>query len=257
MVRDQSAIALDESKLYLVESRLKPLTRELHLDSIGDLVRLLRTQKRGPMVDRVIDAMTTNETSWLRDSHPFSVLIDKILPELAERRGTNPIQIWSAACSSGQEPYGIAMLIADHLPHLRPRIKIHATDISKQMLDKAKHGSYTQLEMNRGMPAPMMIRHFDRVGMHWQIKPEIQSMVQFRQHNLDDPFTGIPRSDIVLIRNVLIYFDAEVKQQIFTKIERVIRPDGYLLLGAAETTAGIDGPWRSELVSKTRIYSPS
>lgn len=257
IVRAESAIALDVSKSYLVEARLKPIMREQKVGSFGELVGLLRRQQRGPLVDRVIDAMTTNETSWLRDTHPFDVLIKDILPELAAKRGNEPIQIWSAACSSGQEPYGVAMLISDQLPHLRKQVKIHATDLSKEMLDKAKRGSYTQLEVNRGMPAPMLMRHFSRVGTHWQVKPDIQAMIQFRQHNLDQSFTGIPTSDVVLMRNVLIYFESDVKRQILEKVRKVMRPDGHLILGASETTVGIDGSWRRQLIAKTSIYRPT
>ncbi|MEZ5225611.1 MAG: protein-glutamate O-methyltransferase CheR [Acidimicrobiales bacterium] len=257
IVRAESAISLDVSKSYLVEARLKPIMREQKLGSFDELVSLLRRQQRGPLVDRVIDAMTTNETSWLRDAHPFDVLIKSILPDLANKRGNEPIQIWSAACSSGQEPYSIAMLVAEHLPHLQRQVKIFATDLSTEMLAKAKEGSYTQLEVNRGMPAPMLMRHFNRAGTHWQVKPELKAMIQFRQHNLDQPFTGIPTSDVVLMRNVLIYFESDVKRSILEKVRKVLRPDGHLILGASETTVGVDASWRRELISKTSIYRPS
>jgi chemotaxis protein methyltransferase CheR len=254
LVLERAAISIDESKTYLVETRLKPLMRESGMSSVGELISALRTAQRSALLDQVVDAMTTNETSWMRDVHPFEVLIGEVIPTMAESGG--PIQIWSAACSSGQEPYGLAMLIADRLPALKGRVRILATDISLEMIEKARSGSYTQLEVNRGLAAPLLMKNFERRGSEWVIKPEIRSMVEFRQQNLDRPFVGIPPAHIVLVRNVLIYFDLAVKQAILDKVRRVLLPNGVLVLGASETTVGLDASWSREFVGKTCLYRP-
>ncbi len=253
LVRERAAIVLDDSKRYLVETRLPPLVRDAGFSSIEGLIAEARACGLGPLSDRVVDAMTTNETSWLRDTHPFEVLIGEVLPRVASTT-TGPIQIWSAACSSGQEPYGLAMLIVDALPHLRSRVRILGTDISQEMLIKAKRAEYSQIEANRGMEASMLMRHFTRAGALWRVNDDIRSMVEFRQHNLARSFVSIPTCDIVLMRNVLIYFDSDAKQKILRTVATKLAPGGWLILGSTETTVGVDGSWERTRFGRTTMY---
>ncbi|MGH1506442.1 MAG: CheR family methyltransferase [Acidimicrobiales bacterium] len=256
LLRQRAAIVVDDSKDYLIRSRLQPIAHANGFGSLGDLLGELRRRPTGELSDRVVDAMTTNETSWLRDIHPFETLAEHVIPEVAAAK-SGPIQIWSAACSSGQEPYSIAMLVTDRHPALASRVKIYATDVSASMLDKASSGTFTQLEANRGLSTQQLMRHFRRKGAHWELNPTIRQMVRFESHNLDGPFAGIPRSDIVLVRNVMIYFDTPTKQSILQKVRSVLQPDGWLVLGASETTVGVDATWRRTVLGKSTFYRPS
>lgn len=242
MVRSRSAIVLEPGKEYLVEARLAPLVRELGLESIGALVARLRQPAAGPLAERVTEAMTTNETSFFRDVAPFQALRTDILPPLVKARAAaRRLRIWCAASSSGQEPYSIAMTITDAFPELRGwDLEIIATDLSKEMVERARSGVYKALEVNRGLPAPMLIKFFTKVGVDYELKPEIRSMVQFSELNLIGPWPAFPTFDIVFLRNVLIYFDVDTKRAIIGRVKRLLAPDGYLFLGAAETTMNID-----------------
>ncbi len=242
LVLDHSAIVLSDSKKYLVESRLTPLARDVGVDSIGDLVGKLQGQPFGESHRQVVDAMTTNETSFFRDFHPFEALKNEVIPRLMdEREVEKKLHIWCAACSSGQEPYSLAMLLRESFPALRDwTVSIIATDISEEMVAKAKAGVYSQLEVNRGLPAPLLIKYFQKAGTDWQIKEELRSMIEFRQMNLVDRWPPMPQPDIVLIRNVLIYFDVEIKRQILGEIRSRMKKDGALFLGGAETTINVD-----------------
>lgn len=256
LVRDRSAIQLDERKAYLVETRLGPLARELEFDSIQELVQSLNGRRTGRVADRIVDAMTTNETSWMRDVHPYEALISTSLPEIAQRRPVGAINIWSAACSTGQEPYGLSMAIADQVPQLRERVRILATDISDTALAQAKSGTYSQLEINRGLPAAMMTRHFRREGASWTVKPEIRSMVSFKKLNLIEPIVGVRDIDVVLLRNVLIYFDSATKVMILNRIRRVVRDGAWLLLGSSEIGGDVGREWQREHVGRTSFFRP-
>lgn len=239
-VRERAAIVLERGKEYLVESRLKPLAQSTGHASIGELVRTLRSGS-SQLEYAVVEAMTTNETSWFRDHHPFEVLRTEVLPQLIARRATErTLRIWSAACSSGQEPYTIAMTLRDHFPELRSwKVEILATDLSAEMIAKAKEGRYAQIEANRGLPAALLVRHFERVGMAWQLKPEIRSMVEFRTLNLIGAWPPMPQWDVVFIRNVLIYFDPPTKRTVMERVARQLRPDGFVFLGAAEAASSM------------------
>lgn len=235
----QSGIVVTAGKEYLVESRLNPLAKQHGYESLETLIDHLARSK--PLVEEVIDAMTTNETSFLRDKHPFDALCDEILPGLIEQRANvRTLRIWSAACSTGQEIYTIAMLLRERFPELRNwKIELLATDISPSVIERASEGSYSQVEVNRGLPAPMMLKYFKRSGTRWTIAPELRGAVEFRQLNLLQPVTGVQPMDVVFLRNVLIYFKPETKAQVLVSVHKLMAPDGFLMLGAAETTMGL------------------
>ncbi len=243
LVLRKSAIVLEPSKQYLVESRLLPIARAHGWSTLDELVVGLKKPGAATLVDEVIDAMTTNESSFFRDLHPFNALRSHILPELIAKRGKERVlNIWSNACSSGQEVYSIAMLIRENFPELAGwKVSLTATDISKQILDKAQSGIFTQTEINRGLPMPLVIKNFKREGVHWRINEDIRKMVNFRLLNLIEPWpVTLPKMDIVFLRNVLIYFNVETKKQILDKIHRVMHSDGVLFLGGAETTMNLN-----------------
>lgn len=256
VVRQRSAIVLDRSKEYLIESRLQGLARDRGDASIADLVNKLRQQPNGPLRDQVVEAMTTNETSFFRDIHPFRALSDTILPELLVQRGRERSpSIWCAAASSGQEPYTIAMLIQE-LIGADPswRVRLLATDIDTQMLNRTKEGIYNQFEVNRGMPAHLLVRYFARHGMNYQIDVRLRNMVETKFLNLAEPFPPMPQMDVVFLRNVLIYFDVETKKRILAEVKKVLRPDGYLFLGGAETTMNVDDQWIRSTIGRATVY---
>lgn len=259
IVRRRSAIVLDRSKEYLIESRLVTLARQRGDAGVEDLVRKLRAAPNGPLRDEVVEAMTTNETSFFRDGHPFMALSNTILPDLLVSRGRErALSIWCAASSSGQEPYTIAMLIQE-LIGADPswRVRLMATDIDTKMLQRTKEGIYNQFEVNRGLPAPLLVRYFARHGMNYQVDSRLRAMIETRFLNLAEPLPPMPQMDIVFLRNVLIYFDVDVKRQILQGVKKVIRPDGYLFLGGAETTMNIDdGGWERQTVGRAAVYRP-
>ena len=259
VVRQRSAIVLDDSKAYLVESRLVPVARRNGLGSLSELVTRLRADRAGPLHDLVVDAMTTNETSFFRDVHPWTVLEKVWLPELIQRRAAQrTLTIWNAACSSGQEPYSLAMLLRDKFPHIVEswNVRIIATDLSAEMLGRSATGRYTQLEVNRGLPAPLLVKHFRRDGQYWQVSDEVRAMVEFRALNLVAPWPFLPQVDLLFLRNVLIYFDLPTKQRILAKVREVLRPDGLLLLGTAETTLNVDDRFDRVAVDRATAYRP-
>ncbi len=241
LIRAESAIVLEPGKEYLVDSRLTMLARTSVYDGVEQLVKALREGRDLKLKSQVIDAMTTNETSFLRDVAPFESLVKSIIPDLLERRAaTKTLNIWSAACSSGQEPYSIAMLIRHHFPELASwRVNILATDISGEIVAKAKAGRFAQIEANRGLPADLLAKYFTRAGMGWDIKEEIRSMVEFRQMNLTRPFPSLPTMDVIFVRNVLIYFDVATKSQVISELAAKLADDGYLYLGASESMVNV------------------
>lgn len=244
LVRTRAAIMLDAAKDYLIEARLEALVRDGGFKGVEDLVGRARRGERG--VDtKIIEAITTHETSFFRDQQPFDVLRTQVLPQFAASRGNaRRLTIWSAACSSGQEPYSIAMILADHFPSLLEwPVRIIATDISEQVLTKAREARFSQLEVSRGLPTAMMIKHFERQGMAWTPKTHIKRLVEFRQLNLIDAWNMEPRPDIVFMRNVLIYFDVSVKRTILDRVRRSLPEDGVLFLGSAETTLNVADGW--------------
>lgn len=249
LVRTRSAIQLSTGKEYLVESRLAPLARAAGAADVGAYIRTLRQDSR--LHPQVVEALTTNETSWFRDRTPFATLREKVLPEMAAAR-RNRLRVWSAACSSGQEPYSIALLIADEFPGIVPSIV--ATDLSERMLAQGRDGRYSQLEVNRGLPAPTLVKHFTREGASFQISPALRRQVTFQHHNLlDAPPAGGP-FDVIFLRNVLIYFDVATKREVLARVRSVLAPGGVLFLGAAETTIGIDSSWTRVDMGGSSVY---
>ena len=242
IVREQCAIVLEKGKEYLVESRVMPLVHQEKLETIENLVKKIKLQPRGTLKDAVIEAMTTNETSFYRDIHPFETLKKIIFPEMIEkRRAKREFNIWCGASSSGQEPYSLVMLLKNEFPELNSwKVNFSASDLSNQMLNRCKSGIYSQLEINRGLPAPLLVKYFERIGTEWQVREELRKMIQFRIINLSERWPVMPQLDLVMMRNVLIYFDVEMKKDILGRIRKLLKPDGYLFLGAAETTLNLD-----------------
>jgi len=247
----QSGIVLDDDKHYLLESRLMPVARAAKLANLDELCARLRIGSDPALQQKVIEALTTNETLFFRDIAPFDALRQRLIPELLAKRSPK-ITIWSAASSSGQEAYSIAMLLKE-LGTDRP-VEILGTDLSEQILDRAREGKYVQFEVNRGLPAPYLVKYFRREGLDWQLKDEIRSMVKFRRFDLRQPMAGLGKFDIVFCRNVLIYFDVKTKIEILNQILSVLNPGGYLILGGAETTLNLQGSFERVPIGTTAAY---
>jgi chemotaxis protein methyltransferase CheR len=253
LVHADSAMVLAPGKEYLVESRLLPLARETGLGAVVDLVTALRQQPDPVLRSRVVDAMTINETSWFRDRAPFTALAQIAAERLAT--SPRPLQVWSAACASGQEPYTIAMVLRDLLAE-RPSAtaRVLATDLSQAMVDRTRTASYSQLEVNRGLPAAELVRSFERVGAQWRVRPELRALVEARRFNLAQPFPALPAFDVVFLRNVLIYFDLPTKQEVLRRVRAALAPGGYLFLGSAETTLNIDTAFEPVSIGPATAY---
>jgi chemotaxis protein methyltransferase CheR len=256
LLRDRSGIALEPGKEYLVEGRLGPVVKELGLDSISELVERLGGPNGQALHRRVVEAMVTTESLFFRDHHPFEALRKQVLPDLIERRrDERRLRIWCAASSHGQEPFSLAMLVREHFPALLEwDFTLMASDISHEVLARAREGRYNQIEVNRGLPATLLIKYFEQHGTDWQLKPVVRSMVDFREINLVQPWPVLPPMDLVLLRNVMIYFDVPIKKTILGRLARVLRPDGYLLLGGAETTYNLDAAYRRVEPLKSGFY---
>lgn len=256
LVYRQAAIVLEQEKNYLVEARLSPLVRQHGFNSMTELVAQLRSQPSNGLQWNVIEAMTTNETSFFRDVHPFELLKKNVLPELIKKRAAlRQLNIWCAAASSGQEPYTILMLLREKFPALATwKLNFLATDISKEMLDRCREGCYSQLEVNRGMPAPLLVKYFQKIGTEWQIKEDLRRMIDFRQMNLAQAWAVLPSMDVIFMRNVLIYFDVETKKTILARVRKTMKPDGYFFLGGAETTLNLDDCFKRVQVDKSAYY---
>jgi len=205
---------------------------------------------------KAVEAMTTNETSFFRDFHPFEALKKFVLPDLlALRSAERTLNIWCAASSSGQEPYSLGMLIRENFPQLLSwKLRILATDLSTEVLARAREGRYSQLEVNRGLPANLLVKYFQKQGCDWYLRDEIRRMVDFQIVNLSNAWPALPPVDIVMIRNVLIYFGIETKKEILAKVRRVLKPDGYLFLGGAETTFSIDESFERVQFERATCY---
>ncbi|MBI5322017.1 protein-glutamate O-methyltransferase CheR [Bradyrhizobium sp.] len=239
LLKERSGLDLSADKQYLVESRLVPLARKAGLPGIPELVQKMKASAEA-LTAEVVEAMTTNETFFFRDKIPFDHLKDAVLPALIQARAARrSIRIWCAACSTGQEPYSIAMILKD-MPALSGwRTEIVATDLAQAVLEKSKAGVFSQFEVQRGLPIQMLVKHFKQNGDLWQLNPDIRAMVQHRQLNLLQDFSHLGTFDVIFCRNVLIYFDQDTKAMIFERMSRMIEPDGVLVLGAAESVVGI------------------
>ena len=241
-IRNRAGIVLEAGKEYLAEARLAPIVRDEGFTDLAELVAALRASSFSPLNRKVIDALTTNETSFFRDGEPFEALRTRVIPDLiAARQKEKRLNIWYAASSTGQEPYSVAMLLAEHFPELASWEVSHlGTDISTAVLDRARRGRYGQFEINRGLPVTYLVKYFDRTGLEWVLKDHIRTAVRFEELNLNKAWPPLPTMDVVMMRNVMIYFDADDKRTILGKIGRILHPDGYLFLGAAETTMNFD-----------------
>lgn len=241
-LQEACGILLGDNKQYLVKSRLRRVLEEHGLNSLGALLERLKRPGRASLKEVVIDAMTTNETLWFRDNHPFRILQEKLLPEFAARASVAPLRVWSAACSTGQEPYSAGMIV-DEFRRQKPGklrdVKITATDISKSVLEVARGGEYEMIAIGRGLSPERQKQFFTpSVNGGWQIRPQIKSMVEFKELNLLERYT-LGKFDIVMCRNVLIYFSADLKKDILTRIHATLNPGGYLILGASESLNGL------------------
>lgn len=241
MLKSRSGLILGSEKMYLVESRLLPLVRKRKLDNLEALVQNLRLGSDKQLLQDVTEAMTTNESSFFRDKTPFDNLRNEIIPKFIETRGSRKqLRIWSAAASTGQESYSIAMVLKEMPAQLAGwRFDIIGTDLSKEVLEKARAGMYSQFEVQRGVPMQMLVKYFKQIGEMWQIDPAIRAMVQFREGNLLNDLRGMGPCDIIFCRNVLIYFDTETKKLVLERMAEIMPEDGVLFLGAAETVIGL------------------
>jgi len=241
IVRDRTGIVLTPDKAYLVSSRLAPIARSEGLAGVPALLAVLRTRPLEALVQRCVDSMATHESSFFRDGTPFEQLAGEVLPALiAARQGVRSLRIWCAACSSGQEPYTVAMVLQELGAQLANwRLDVVATDMSAPILAKARAGLYSDFEVRRGLSPERLKRWFTPQGANWQVAPALRQMVQFRPHNLLQSAAGLGTFDIILCRNVLIYFDLERKRQILDDLSRALAPDGALYLGSAETVLGV------------------
>jgi chemotaxis protein methyltransferase CheR len=257
LLKERSGLDLSADKQYLVESRLVPLARKVGLPGIAELAARMKLGDAQLITD-VVEAMTTNETFFFRDKIPFDHLRDTILPALVQSRASRrTLRIWSAACSTGQEPYSIAMCLKEKAAMLAGwRIEIVGTDLSQEVLEKSKAGIYSQFEVQRGLPIQLLVKYFAQIGEMWQLNADIRGMVQYRQLNLLQDFSSLGKFDVIFCRNVLIYFDQETKAAIFERIAKAVEPDGMLMLGAAESVVGITDAFRP-YPEKRGLYQPN
>lgn len=244
-LEDACGISLGDNKQYLVTNRIRRILEENNIASFGELVRVLKLGINRKLKDQVVDSMTTNETFWFRDNYPYDHLKNTLLPQLmaGNNRMFGPVRIWSAACSSGQEPYSISMMVEEYkrqaMGNLARQVQIVATDLSSTVLDQAKRGEYDKLSVLRGLSSERLERYFDNpTPAVWRVKSLVKERIDFRSLNLMDSYAALGKFDIVFCRNVLIYFNADLKRQILQKIHASLKPQGILFLGSSEGLAG-------------------
>jgi chemotaxis protein methyltransferase CheR len=257
LLKDQSGLDLSTDKQYLIESRLLPLSRKAGLAGIPELVQKMKAGSAS-LVAQVVEAMTTNETFFFRDKIPFDHFRQSIMPQILKARAARKsIRIWCAAGSTGQEPYSLAMCLKEMDGQLAGwRVEIIATDLSQEVLEKSKTGLYSQFEVQRGLPIQLLVKYFKQNGEFWQINPDIRAMVRHRQLNLLHDFSQFGTFDVIFCRNVLIYFDQDTKVNIFSRLCKIIEPDGFLVLGAAETVVGLTDAFKP-FSDKRGLYQPN
>jgi chemotaxis protein methyltransferase CheR len=258
LLKERSGLVLSADKQYLVESRLLPLARKVGAPHLSDLVVKLRAPGAEPLIVDVVEAMTTNESFFFRDKIPFEHFREHMLPSLIKARAARrSIRIWCAAASTGQEPYSLAMILKEMAAQVSGwRIEIIGTDLSNEVLEKARAGLYSQFEVQRGLPIQLLMKYFTQAGETWQISPEIRAMVQYRPLNLLGDFSHLGSFDIVFCRNVLIYFDQETKIDVLERLARTAESDGFLVLGAAETVVGLTEVFKP-LMDRRGLYVPN
>jgi chemotaxis protein methyltransferase CheR len=257
LLKERSGLDLSADKQYLVESRLIPLARKVGLPGITELVQKMKSGADA-LTAEVVEAMTTNETFFFRDKVPFDHLRETMLPSLLKARASRrSLRIWCAASSTGQEPYSIAMCLKELGSALAGwRVEIIGTDLSQAVLEKSRAGIFSQFEVQRGLPIQMLVKHFTQIGELWQLNPDLRSMVQFRQLNLLHDFSQLGKFDVIFCRNVLIYFDQDTKINIFNRLAKQMEPDGFLVLGAAETVVGLTDVFKP-FPDRRGLYRPS
>jgi len=258
LLKERSGLDLSPDKQYLVESRLVPLARKAGLNGITELAQRMKTGGAEPLIAEVVEAMTTNETFFFRDKTPFDHLKDTMLPALLQARAARrSLRVWCAASSTGQEPYSIAMCLKELGAAIAGwRIDIVGTDLSQGVLEKSRAGIFSQFEVQRGLPIQLLVKHFVQVGDMWQLNADIRSMVQHRQLNLLQDFGHLGAFDIIFCRNVLIYFDQDTKANIFERLSKVVEPDGFMVLGAAESVVGISDAFKP-YPDRRGLYRPN
>ena len=258
LLKERSGLTLSAEKDYLLESRLTPVARRLGLAGLGEIVGQLRQPGSAALAIAVTEAMTTNETFFFRDRIPFDHLRDTIMPVLiAARAREKRIRIWCSAAAAGQEPYSIAMLLQAMAPQLAGfRVDILATDLSSEVIERAKAGVYSQFEVQRGLPIQLLVKHFSKNGEGWEIAPELRAMVQFRTLNLLHDFSPLGQFDVVFCRNVLIYFDQPTKSAVLHRVARQMPDESYLILGAAETVVGLTDAFKP-VPDRRGLYAPN
>jgi len=247
-LEDSSGILLAKHKQYLVQSRLGKIVQEQNCPGLKELIQKLQSPASKRLREQVIDAMTTNETLWFRDVHPFDILRDKILPEMTGSGPGSRLRVWSAACSTGQEPYSISMTLDEFKKKSPGKLsseEIIATDISTQVLEQARRGEYEMLAIGRGLSQERLTRHFrETANGSWAVNPDIKSRVRFQSINLLGQYSSMGKFDVIFCRNVLIYFSSEKKTEILTKMHGVLKPGGYLILGASEFLSGLSDKYK-------------
>jgi chemotaxis protein methyltransferase CheR len=258
LVLSQSANLIDPSRNALFETRLQPIAQRAGASTLKDFVGMLRVDRTPQLRRAVAEAMTINETSFFRDAKPFDLLREIILPELiAQNASTRKLRIWSAANSTGQEAFSIAMLIAESFPELATwDVKVVGTDISAQVIDYARRGRYRRLEVNRGLPARMLVKYMVRDDDEWEIAPALRSMCEFMCANLCAPLPELPVFDLVLLRNVLLYFPQQDRSCVFSDVYRQMAPGGYLLLGSAEQAEDSTNLFHVQFAEECYYYRP-
>lgn len=258
LVKDRSGLILTPDKEYLLESRLMPVARKWNANDLAELATLVRNKRTEALLKDITEAMTTNESFFFRDISPFDRFRDMVLPSMMEaRKDRKRIRVWCAACSSGQEPYSLAMIIKELGAKVAGwSFDIIATDLSEEMIQRAKEGYYSQFEVQRGLPVNLMLKYFKQEGDRWLISNQLKEMVSFKPYNLLDNLRPLGTFDIVFCRNVLIYFDQGTKGKVLDSVAQILAADGYLYLGGAETVIGITEKFKG-VPNERGIYAPT
>ncbi len=258
LVHKRTGIRLDKDKGYLVEARFGRIYERMGMRGVGEFIAYLRQGAPETLVAEAVEAMTTNETYFFRDGAPFEALRDKAMPALmAAKRGDRSLNIWSAACATGQEPYSIALTLREGFPQLADwTVQIFATDIANGILDRARAGLYTQVEMNRGLSPELARKYFAAEGQGWRLREEVRRMVRFWTLNLCLEWPVFPRMDVIFLRNVLIYMDDADKRSILARAHRLLQPGGFLFLGAAESTFNLSDYFRRSEFDVSGCFRP-
>lgn len=253
-IHQETGISLGQDKRYLLDSRLAPILQEERIGSLNELCSRLRQGIPEKLRRRIAECMTTHETLFFRDPAVFDALRSEILPELVKsRQTTRTLRIWSAACSSGQEPYTLAMMLLE-AGYVDWKLDILGTDLSSRILERASTARYLQIEVNRGLPAPMLVKYFQRAGLDWQLKDEVRRVVRFAPFDLRQSMANLGPFDLVLCRNVMIYFDSDTRKKILAGLRGTLAPGGYLLLGASETVFAPDSGLARKTIRNTVFY---